>query len=238
SCKGLLAYSGLQRLKGQEPRCLGSKKLLPPNIIITEEDVVPPPPEDAKFVFIGVGVSVYNKEMLFNNRLPLVNGFSQLVVSKEEGLDEGPAPARNSTVDGDTDSGRRHRQPEHHPPDVPVGIAVAGRQGAAVPVALNERGGVRGASGGGEGGGSGGGRDQMEALVAYAVGRVKKQVDITAQVVQELTKLTPAKLREAAVVQANKVQEMPTLLADTSKRMVDSGTKLVQAYLDDQERKK
>ncbi|CAM9762393.1 unnamed protein product [Scytosiphon promiscuus] len=240
SCKGLLAYSGLQRLKGQEPRCLGSKNALPPNIIITEEDVVPPPPDDAKFVFIGVGVSVYNKEMLSENRLPLVNGFSQLVVSKEEELDEASSPARNTTDNGgsDTGGGRRHGQPQHRPPVTPVGVAVTGRQGAAVPVALDQRGSVRGAGGGEEEGVSGGGRDQVEALMAYAVGRVRKQVEITAQVAKELTKLTPAKVREAAVVQANKVQEMPTLLADTCRRMADSATKLVQDYLDDQDRRR
>lgn len=39
SCKGLLAYAGLQRAMGKEPRCVGFKTQLPPNIIITEEDV-------------------------------------------------------------------------------------------------------------------------------------------------------------------------------------------------------
>lgn len=39
SCKGILAYAGLQRAVGQEPRCLGYRTALPPNIIITEEDV-------------------------------------------------------------------------------------------------------------------------------------------------------------------------------------------------------
>lgn len=201
---------------------------------------MPPPPDDAKFVFIGVGVSVYNKEMLSKKRLPLVNGVSQLVVSKEEEVDEAPTQARNNTPDGnsETGNGRRHPQPHHRPPEAPVGIAVPVRQGAAVPAGLNQRGGIRSVGGGEEEGGSGGGRDQMEALMSYAVGRVRKQVEITVQVAKELTKLTPTKVREAAVVQANKVQEMPTLLADTSKRMVDSGKKLVQDYLDDQERRR
>ncbi|CAM9854049.1 unnamed protein product, partial [Laminaria digitata] len=81
-CKGFLIYGGLQRSVGQEPRCLGLKQPLP-NVVVTEEDVVPPPPEDARFIFVGVGRSVYNREMLLHNRLPLVNGFSQLITSKE-----------------------------------------------------------------------------------------------------------------------------------------------------------
>ena len=215
---------------------------------------VPPPPEDSKFFFVGVGVSVYNKEMLDKNRLPLVNGFSQLVISKEEDLDEA-APARSETDANRGDaSGRRHGHRHRPPPPAPhagdtpgvgVGVGVgaaAGRQqqqGSAVPATLSQRSGVStGGTAGGEDDGGPSNRDQMEALVGYAVGRVKKQVEITKQVAEELTKLTPGKLREAAVVQANKVQEMPTLLLDTSKRMVGSGTKLVRKYLDEQERKK
>lgn len=201
-------------------------------------------------------MSVYNKEMLDKNRLPLVNGFSQLVISKEEELDESPAAkaaaAGRSEADdpnngGNAHGGRRghrHRPPEPAPhavgtPGVGVGgVAAAGRagqQGSAVPATLSQRSGV--STGGGEDGGASN-RDQMEALMAYAAGRVRKQVEITKQVAEELTKLTPGKLREAAVVQANKVQEMPTLLLDTSKRMVGSGTKFVRKYLDEQERKK
>lgn len=184
-------------------------------------------------------MSVYNKEMLSKNRLPLVNGFSQLLVSKEEEDDFDEAPTRSSDVDGNSNTGRgrRDRPPPLLPPEAPVGVAVTGRQGAAVPVALGQGGGgVRSASGGEEGGA--GGRDQMEALMAYAVGRVRKQAEMTAQVARELTKLTPGKFQEAAVVQAKKVREMPTLLADTSRRMVDSGTKLMQDFLHDQERRK
>ncbi|CAM9845576.1 unnamed protein product [Ectocarpus sp. 8 AP-2014] len=239
SCKGILAYAGLQRAAGQEPRCLGYKTALPPNIIITEEDVVPPPPEDSKFLFIGVGVSVYNKEMLSNNRLPLVNGFSQLVVSKEEERDK--ADARHNGRIGEHEAaadarrhGRGHRQPQPHA--AAEAPAQGGRQGAAVPTTLSQRSGVAG-DGVEEGSSSTTGRKQVEALMAYAVGRIRKQVDVTMQVTDELKKLTPGKLREATVVQANKVQEMPTLLLDTSKRMVDSGTKFVRNYLEEQERK-
>lgn len=206
---------------------------------------VPPPPEDSRFFFIGVGVSVYNKEMLDKNRLPLVNGFSQLVVSKDDEELE-----TDGATGGDASGcrhGNRPRQPLPAPgpldtPGAGVGVAAAAgggqqQQGSAVPATLSQR---SGASTGGQDGVAGGGsnRDQMEALVAYAVGRVRKQVEITKQVAEELTKLTPGKLREAAVVQANKVQEMPTLLLDTSKRMVGSGTKLVRKYLDEQERRK
>ncbi|CAM9427814.1 unnamed protein product [Ectocarpus fasciculatus] len=242
SCKGILAYAGLQRAAGQEPRCLGYKTALPPNIIITEEDVVPPPPEDSKFFFIGVGVSVYNKEMLSKNRLPLVNGFSQLVVSKEE--DREKADARHNGRIGEHEAAaaaaaadpRRHGRGQPQPHAAAEAPAQGGRQGAAVPATLSQRSGVAG-GGAEEGSSTTTGRNQVEALMAYAVGRIRKQVEITKQVTDELKKLTPGKLREATVVQANKVQEMPTLLLDTSKRMVDSGTKFVRNYLEEQERK-
>lgn len=200
---------------------------------------------------------MYNKEMLDNNRLPLVNGFSQLVISKAEQRDESAAAAAaraesDGAEGGDASGhrlGHRHRQPPPAPHAVEtpgVGVAAGRRQqqqqrpqqGSAVPATLSQR---SGASTGGGGGGEDGGpsnRDQMEALMAYAAGRVRKQVEITKQVAEELTKLTPGKLREATVVQANKVQEMPALLLDTSKRMVGSGTKVVRKYLDEQERKK
>lgn len=239
----------------------------PPTTKRNETQAAPQPPEDSKFVFIGVGVSVYNKEMLGSKRMPLVNGLSQLVISKpEQELDETAAAAaanrheadganRNGGGGGDAPSGRRHGHRHRQPPPatqagetpgVGVGAAAAGRagqQGSAVPATMSQqrRGGAAGAAGGigrEEDGGGPSNRDQMEALAAYAVGRVRKQVEITKQVAEELTKLTPGKLREAAVVQANKVQEMPTLLLNTSKRMVGSGTKFVRKYLDEQERKK
>jgi len=220
---------------------------------------VPPPPEDAKFVFLGIGVSVYNKEMLSKNRLPLVNGFSQLVVSKDYERDEqedtSPRDREEEASSGGAGGrrhGHRHRQPPPppHPVEAPTGVVgvAAGRgqqqqqrpqQGSAVPATLSQRSGV--STGGSRDEGEGGGptnRDQLEALTNYAVGRVQKQVDITKQVVEELKKLTPGKLREAAVVQANKVQEMPTLLMDTSKRMVASGMKFVRNHMDEQDRKK
>lgn len=205
-------------------------------------------------------MSVYNKEMLSKNRLPLVNGFSQLVVSRDYEREE---EEETSPRDGEEDAssggagGRRHGHRQPPPPphtvETPAGVVgvAAGRgqqphprpqQGSAVPATLSQR---SGASTGGGGGGKDEGegtvptnRDQLEALTNYAVGRVKKQVEITKQVAEELTKLTPGKLREAAVVQANKVQEMPTLLMDTSKRMVASGKKFVRNYIDEQDRKK
>lgn len=226
----------------------------------TPQNTVPPPPEDAKFSFFGVGMSVYNKEMLDKNRLPLVNGFSQLVITKEEELDEAKTPTKRTEIDandGDA-SGRRHGHRHRQPPPPPHAVdtpgagvggaaaSAAGRagqqrpqQGSAVPATLSKRSGVSTGGGGGEEEDGGGrSRDQMEALMGYAVGRFKKQAEVTKLVAEELTKLTPGKLREAAVVQANKVQEMPTLLLDTSKRMVGSGTTLVRKYLDEQERKK
>lgn len=201
---------------------------------------VPPPPDDSKFFFIGVGVSVYNKEMLSKNRLPLVNGFSQLVISKEE--ERGKADARhNGRIDEHEAAaadarrhGRGHRQPQPHA--AAEAPAEGGRQGAAVPTTLSQRSGVAG-GGAEEGSSPTNGRNQVEALMEYAVGRIRKQVEITKEVTDELKKLTPGKLREATVVQAKKVQEMPTLLLDTSKRMVDSGTKFVRNYLEEQERK-
>ncbi|CAM9677181.1 unnamed protein product [Pylaiella littoralis] len=258
TCKGLLAYAGKQRAKGQEPLCLGFKALLPPTIVITDEDVVPPPPEDTMFTFYGVGVSVYSKEMLSKNRLPLVNGFSRLTVVKEQEEGEAaPQQRRQKQIDGTKEEvmgGRRHglaqgqRKPQQHVVDAHgvVGGARRGQQeqqqqqkqqGSAVPATLSERRSGANSSNGGEERG-GGGRDQVDALLDYAVGRVKKQVEMTKQVAEELTKLTPGKLREAAVVQAKKVKEMPTLLLDTSKRMVGSGAKFVQNYIDEQERKK
>lgn len=197
---------------------------------------------------------MYNKEMLSNNRLPLVNGFSQLVVSKDYERDE--KEEETSPRDGEEDAsgggggGRRHEHRHGQPlPPPPHAVGTpAGRgqqtqqrpqQGSAVPATLSQRSGASTGGSGDEGDGAGPtNRDQMEALTNYAVGRVKKQVDITKQVAEELTKLTPGKLREAAAVQANKVQEMPTLLMDTSKRMVASGMKFVRNYIDEQDRKK
>lgn len=211
------------------------------------------------FTFLGIGVSVYSKEMLSKNRLPLVNGFSRLTVLKDQQPVEAAPQQEHKkkkitdgtavvTVNGRRDGhGRAQGQrqsPQQPTVDAPgiVGGAHRGQQqqqqGSAVPATLSQRhsGANNNNSGGEERVGSS--RDQVEALLNYAVGRVKKQVEMTKQVAEELTKLTPGKLREATVVQANKVQQMPTLLLDTSKRMVGSGAKFVQNYIDEQERKK
>lgn len=182
-------------------------------------------------------MSVYNKEMLSKNRLPLVNGFSLVVLKEEDKSDAryngriGEHEAAAAAADP-----RRHGRGQPQPHAAAEAPAQGGRQGAAVPATLSQRSGVAG-GGAEEGSSKTTGRNQVEALMAYAVGRIRKQVEITKQVTDELKKLTPGKLREATVVQANKVQEMPTLLLDTSKRMVDSGTKFVRNYLEEQERK-
>eukprot|EP00903_Cladosiphon_okamuranus_P015422 g14245.t1 len=217
------------RKAGREPRCLGVKQLLPSNTVITVEDAVPPPPDDSKYFFIGIGVSVYNKEMLDKKRLPLVNGFSQLMISVGEELDEAKTTAaKRSEADAGGAAAAVGKAGQRQQP----------KQGSAVPATLSQRSGVSTGDGGGREADGGGGKVQMEALMGYAVGRVKKQVEITKQVAEELTKLTPGKLQEAAVVQAKKVQEMPTLLFDTSKRMVGSSAKLIRKHLDEQERKR
>lgn len=198
---------------------------------------MPPPPEDARFIFVGVGRSVYNREMLLHNRLPLVNGFSQLITSKELAPEEEKAGVA-----------RRQRQQQQRPTmETPgtgtedrVGAAVlTSKQGAPVPAsqAARKRGDEELA------GGSAQEwekveredvRDQIKAVIEYGRTRVQKQFDVSV----ELARIAPGKLRHAASVQVAKMQDMPGILMSTNKRMVDTGSKYVRDFLAEQEKKK
>ena len=190
---------------------------------------VPPPPEDARFIFVGMGVSVYNREMLQRNRLPLVNGFSQLITSKELAPEEEKAGAT------------ARRQPHQRSS---VESAGAGdRLGAAVPTSqAAHQSGVEELRGGAQKGSAQEWeevkredvRDQIKAVLDFGRTRVQKQFDVSV----ELARIAPGKLRHAASVQVAKAQEMPGILLSTNKRMIETGSKYVRDFLAEQEKKK
>lgn len=197
--------------------------------LLFSADAVPPPPEDARFIFVGVGVSVYNREMLLRNRLPLVNGFSQLITSKELAPEEEKAGAAT------------RRQPHQRPAVEPAGAA--NRLGAGVPTSqAAQKSGVDDLKGVEQKGGAQEWeevkredvRDQIKAVLDYGRTRVQKQYDVSV----ELARIAPGKLRHAASVQVAKAQEMPGILLSTNKRMIETGSKYVRDFLAEQEKKK
>lgn len=190
---------------------------------------MPPPPEDARFIFVGVGVSVYNKEMLQRKRLPLVNGFSQLIISQERA----PEDEKTSPV--------TRRQRQQRPTVEPAGAA--DRLGAAVPTSqAAHKSGVEELTGVEQKGSAQEWEevkredvlDQIKAVIDYGRTRVQKQIDVSV----ELARIAPGKLRHAANVQVAKAQEMPGILLSTNKRMIETGSKYVRDFLAEQEKKK
>lgn len=201
-------------------------------MLVVLADAVPPPPEDARFVFVGVGVSVYNREMLKRNRLPLVNGFSQLITS----MDIPPEEEKSSSV---------ARRPRHQQrPAVENAGAASDRVGAAIPTsqATHSSGRDEELAGGEQKNNAQDWekvkredvRGQIKAVIEYGRTRVQKQFDVSV----ELARIAPGKLRHAADVQVAKAQEMPGILLSTNKRMVETASKYVRDFLAEQEKKK
>ncbi|CAN0435853.1 unnamed protein product, partial [Ascophyllum nodosum] len=208
---------------GQEPRCLGYKSLLP-GIQVTEEDLVPPPPEKSKFIFISVGISVYNKEMLSRNQLPLVNGISQLIIS-EEIASRGDLPRRDGGRQGrHWGDEREHAERPHELPegvmakdDLASDVFPRAQQRRHVVADGNEREEARKEA-----------QQKIDALFATARDRVQRQYNITV----ELARATPGKIPQAAKNQASKAKEMPGMMGSTAKKGLDLGTFAVRSLTD------
>lgn len=172
---------------------------------------------------------MYNKEMLQRKRLPLVNGFSQLIISQERA----PEDEKTSPV--------TRRQRQQRPTVEPAGAA--DRLGAAVPTSqAAHKSGVEELTGVEQKGSAQEWEevkredvlDQIKAVIDYGRTRVQKQIDVSV----ELARIAPGKLRHAANVQVAKAQEMPGILLSTNKRMIETGSKYVRDFLAEQEKKK
>ena len=210
---------------------------------------VPPPPEKSKFIFISVGITVYNKEMLSRNQLPLVNGISQLIIS-EEIASRGDLPRRDGGRQG------RHwgdeREHAERPHEYPEGVMAKEDLASDVfPRAQQRRHVV--ADGNVEHECSGLPRrrkhspeetkeirtkereearkeaqQKIDALFATARDRVQRQYNITV----ELARATPGKIPQAAKNQASKAKEMPGMMGSTAKKGLDLGTFAVRSLTD------
>lgn len=224
-----------------------------PSVRLHDDDyycctLVPPPPEEAKFIFIGIGVSVYNRDMLLRNRLPLVNGICQLILS-EESPSEAERPKqdamhRNRAVRGHEEDVREQAHgvrakgvdagdvlpKAHHRRHSVVDDETIVRQRESLPrrrklspqeieeLKKKEREEARKEA-----------LQKVEEIMSMARVRVQKQYEMS----MELARATPGKIRQAAEVQVTKAQEMPGMMMKTARKGLDMGSLLVR-YVTDQ----
>lgn len=207
---------------------------------------MPPPPADAKFIFVGIGVSVYNNEMLSSNRLPLVNGISQLIVSPDEAAqksdnakqqgrqtrqraaEEAAAAARaeeNREAGRVGSSGlptaRRRRSGADRGDETPLTPSEQRKKSNALPqwprVSPEEVEAIRRKE-------RDDAREELRAKVGSVLegsrARMQKQLQMSA----ELARIAPEKMRQAAGIQVAKAQEMPGMMMTTARKGVDLGS--------------